>query len=134
MELVNAIYIAMDNNEIPQKTIQEAINTVILLLSPFVPHISEELWQKIGKTKNILKESWPSYEGKMQWIINEVCVIPVQINGKLRSKVNVRFGTDQETLKEKVLADEKIKKYIGTSKPKFIIIPNKLVNVVISKK
>ena len=123
MELVNEIY--------ARSASSEAVKTVVILLSPFVPHIAEELWEKLGNKTSIFNENWPSYDERL--IIEDLLTIPVQINGKLRSKINVTRDASEEALKTKILADDKIKKYIGDMNPKFIIIPNKLVNIVIPK-
>ena len=123
MELVNEIYARSAPNE--------AVKTVVLLLSPFVPHIAEELWEKLGGKGSVLKANWPSYDEKL--LEESVLTIPIQINGKFRSKIEAPPGISEEELKNKVLADEKIKKYIGGATPKFIIIPNKLVNIVLPK-
>ena len=124
MELVNEIYSCNEDTK-------EAIKTVVVLLSPFVPHIAEELWEKLGNRSSVLKEKWPSYDETL--LVQDVVTIPVQINGRLRSKVSVPAGIAENALKEKILEDDKIKKYIGNAVPKYIIIPNKLVNIVIPK-
>jgi leucyl-tRNA synthetase len=124
MELVNEIY--------SKSAIKEAIEAVVLLLSPFVPHIAEELWEKLGNKSSVLTEKWPSYE--KEFLSEDVITIPVQVNGRLRSKVEVPSGISEDELKEKALADEKIKKHIGNLTPKLIVIPNRLVNIVLPKK
>ena len=132
MELVNEIYAGIDTEkEASGGVLKEAVKTVVVLLSPFVPHIAEELWEKLGEKPGILREPWPSYDKGL--IAEEVLTIPVQINGKLRSKVDVPPGIGDAALKEKVLADEKVKKYLGGVTPKLIIIPNRLVNIIIPK-
>jgi len=131
MQLVNEIYLSFDKKEARGAVLKEAIRAVIILLSPFVPHIAEELWEKSGGKKSILKESWPAYDERL--IKEDVITIPVQINGKLRSKIEVPAGTAENELKEKVLADEKIKKHLTVPNPKFIIIPGRLVNIVLPK-
>ena len=133
MELVNEIYASIDKKEVTGEVLKEAIKKVIVLLSPFVPHIAEELWQKSGEKQSILKEAWPSF--KKNLIQEEVLGIPVQINGKMRSKVSVPFGIKEDALKEKVLADEKTQNHLkGAKIARWIIIPNKLVNIVAPNK
>jgi len=134
MELVNEAYDLLgkerDNDSVKQEVLNEAIEAVIILLSPFVPHIAEELWRIIGKEKSIFKISWPSYDKSA--IVEEVVTMVVQVNGKLRSKVEVPFDIKEEELKSKVLSDPKIKE-LSTGKvlKNFIIVPKKLVNVVL---
>jgi len=124
MELVNEIYQNLDTN------ITEAVKGVILLVSPFVPHLAEEMWQRLGNKESILKAEWPKYEER--FLEEEAITIVVQVNGKLRSKIEVPVGINEEKLKELVLADEKLKLWIKDSPIKnFIIVPKKIANIVI---
>ena len=133
MELINEMYAIVDNKGANSTTLKEAVKTVILLLSPFVPHIAEELWQKIGKKGSILKEKWPSYDENL--IVEDVVDVPIQINGKLRSKISTPINSKEEVLKEKAVNDPKIKNYLKeVNIKKWIIIPNKLINIVVSNK
>ncbi len=133
MELVNEMYIAMEKKEVTHDVLRESIKIVVVLLSPFVPHIAEELWQRLGAPPGILKQNWPSFDENL--ILDETVTIPVQINGKLRSKVEVIPGIDEEGLKEKVLSDEKTQNYLkNLAVKRWIIIPNKLVNIVAANK
>ena len=132
MELVNEIYVASNKAQAGNEELKGAIKTVVILLSPFVPHIAEELWQKLGGKRSVLKESWPSFDKNL--IMEEVIALPIQINGKLRSKIEVPQGTEEAALKEKVLADEKTKSYLKDLKiSRWVIIPNKLVNIVTTR-
>jgi len=130
MELVNEIYASFEKDTISKKTKEKAIKTVILLLGPFVPHIAEELWQKLGGKESLLKEKWPEFDKSL--IVEDVVTIPVQINGKLRSKIEVPLGVNEEELKKKILSDKKIKGYLDKRTPKrWVVIPKKLVNIVL---
>jgi leucyl-tRNA synthetase len=143
MELINEIYCALrlapcalrenkgrTTHSAQRITINEAIKTVVLLLSPFVPHIAEEMWERLGNKHSVLKTSWPAFDPKL--IAEEIIAYVIQVNGKVRSKIQLPVDIDENKLKEAVLNDEKIKSWIA-KKPvkKFIIVPNKLVNVVI---
>jgi len=129
MELVNEIYLEIDKS-VASEDVKKAIETTVVLLSPFVPHIAEELWEKLGKKAGIFKTKWPEYDPK--FIKSESVTLPIQINGKLRSKIEVSIGIDENELKKKVLEDEKVKRWASEDKiKKFIIIPNKLVNIVV---
>ncbi|NQT89662.1 MAG: leucine--tRNA ligase, partial [Candidatus Omnitrophica bacterium] len=128
MELVNAAYNVVDKGA--SSVVREAAQTAVLLLSPFVPHITEELWEKLGKEPSIFNQQWPAYdEAKAQ---EQELIFPVQINGKLRAKVEAPLDISEEDLKEKVLSDEKVKGWIN-DKPirKFIVVPKKLINIVV---
>ncbi len=124
MELVNEIYQNLNTD------ISEAVKTVILLVSPFVPHLAEEMWQRLGNKESVLRAEWPKYEER--FLEEEVITMVIQINGKLRSKVEVPADISEERLKGFVLAEEKIKSWIKNQPIKnFIIVPKKLVNIVI---
>ncbi|MCX5686542.1 MAG: class I tRNA ligase family protein, partial [Candidatus Omnitrophica bacterium] len=132
MELVNETYdfIAKSADEGGADTIREAIESVVILLSPFVPHISEEMWRMLGKGNCIFKSSWPKYDKDA--IALKIITIPIQINGKLRSKVEVPFDVKDEELRKAALSDEKILKWIRDKTVKdLVIVPKKLVNIVV---
>ncbi|MDP3730868.1 MAG: class I tRNA ligase family protein, partial [Candidatus Omnitrophota bacterium] len=128
MELVNTTYDVLGSRG-EEKVLNEAVEAVIILLSPFVPHIAEELWHILGKSSSIFKTKWPEYDRLA--IIADVVTMVVQVNGKLRSKVEVPPDIKEESLKEKVFADPKIKELTsGKTVKNFIIVPKKLVNIV----
>ncbi len=110
------------------KSVQE---TFVLLLSPFAPHLAEELWQALGHKDTLAYEPWPKYNPALTKA--DTIEVPVQVNGKLRSKVTVPADTDEATLKSTALADEKIRALIeGKEIRKVIVVPGKLVNIVIA--
>ncbi|MFH1640435.1 MAG: class I tRNA ligase family protein, partial [Candidatus Omnitrophota bacterium] len=124
MELVNEIYQHLETD------IGEAVKTVVLLISPFAPHLAEEMWVLLGNKEGILRSQWPKYEAGL--LQEETVTVVIQINGKLRSKVEVPADISEEKLKETVLADEKTKTWLqGKPARKFIIVPKKLVNIVV---
>ena len=133
MELINQIYdviaVASDDKHITA-VLREAIESTIILLSPFVPHIAEEMWQGLGKTNSIFKCSWPSYDKTV--VVEAIISIAIQVNGKLRSKIEVPFNIEEPELKNAVLSDPKVKNWVGEKAVRdFIIVPKKLVNVVV---
>jgi leucyl-tRNA synthetase len=107
-----------------------SMDNMVLLLSPIVPHFAEELWQALGNTSNLLEMDWPTASDSA--LEKEELLIVVQVNGKLRSRFSVSAETDDETIKETALADERIQKFIN-DKPikKVILVKNKLVNIVV---
>ncbi len=112
-----------------RQTIEEAIETMVLLLSPFAPHICEELWENLGNKPSIGQKDWPTYDPKA--IIEEEILIIIQVDGKLRSRIKVPIDLSDDEVKEKALADGRIKKFISGKKIKrVIVIPKKLVNIV----
>lgn len=109
---------------------REAMEKIVLLLSPFAPHAAEELWEVLGKKKTLAYEPWPGYD---EAYIRESSVeVPVQILGKLRSKVTVPAGSDEATLEAAARADEKIIPLLeGKTIVKTIIVPGRLINFVV---
>ena len=129
MELVNETYNEIAKNGI-NPTVKQAVEKVVILLSPFVPHIAEELWGMLGHKPSVFKLTWPTYDSNL--IKETKLTIPVQINGRLRSKVEVEAGISEEELKKLILQDPKVQKWVGQNPiKKFIIIPNRLANLII---
>jgi len=128
MELVNLTYEKLES--VDAGIIRKATETAVLLLAPFIPHVGEELWEKLGQKPSIFQQSWPVFdEAKIK---EDSLSLPVKINGKLRSKIEVAANISEDELKEKVLSDEKIITWMeGKEVRKFIVIPNKLVNIVV---
>jgi leucyl-tRNA synthetase len=129
MELVNETYGVIGQDGKTDASAAEAIKTTVILLAPFVPHICEEMWEKMGNKPTIFKVKWPEYDPAL--IKTDTVTMPVQINGKMRSRVEVESGIGDEDLKKILLADEKVAKWIeGKPVKKFIIIPNRLTNII----
>ncbi len=113
-----------------QTLVKKDAEIFLRLLAPLAPHLSEELWEKIGHPKSIFTEKWPEYN--KQLIKEESWQLIIQINGKVRDKVEVKRGISENEVKKIALSQEKIKKWLTGEKPKKIIyIPNRLVNLVI---
>jgi leucyl-tRNA synthetase len=110
---------------------RSTLEALVLLLSPFAPHLAEELWSALGHATSLAYQSWPSYDEALTRA--DEIEIPVQVNGKLRSKVVVPADIDEAGLKAAALADERIKSLIeGKQIRKVIVVPGKLVNLVVS--
>ena len=130
MELVNDLNVFQIEDEIDQKVAKEAITSVLLLLSPIVPHICNRLWLDLGFDQPIIDEVWPKHNPHL--MMADTLEIIVQVNGKLRSKITVDGSIENAELEQLVLMDEKIKKYTDDQTiKKIIIVPKKLVNIVI---
>jgi leucyl-tRNA synthetase len=132
MELVNHIYQTKDDIEATpqaQSVWRETIESLILLLAPFVPHVTEELWEGLGKKESVIKAPWPEYD--QQAIAEEEIVIVVQVNGKLRDRLLVPVSSEAEAIKEMALTSPKVRRHIdGKEVKKTIFVPEKLVNIV----
>lgn len=101
----------------------------VLLLSPFAPHIAEELWKLMGHAESLAYEPWPQFEESLT--VDAANEVPIQINGKTKSKIMVPTGTSKDDLEKLALADEKIVAALdGLTVRKVIVIPDKLVNIV----
>lgn len=102
----------------------------VILLSPFAPHLAEELWQKLGHTETITYEPWPSYDPS---ILEETTIeVVLQVNGKIRGKIVVKKDTPEEELENLCLADENVRRHVDSKQiVKRIIVKNKLVNLVV---
>ncbi|RUT04026.1 leucine--tRNA ligase [Dulcicalothrix desertica PCC 7102] len=123
MEFVN---VATNAKTLPINTIKNFLK----LLAPFAPHISEELWMRLGESSLIADASWPGYNESL--CVDEVVNIAIQINGKVRSLLRVNAETKKEELEILTLNDEKIKKLInGKTITKVIVVPGKIVNLVV---
>jgi leucyl-tRNA synthetase len=134
MELVNALYVAEEKavrgEDVPLELFGEAQRSLVLLLAPFAPYLAHELWEMLGEKSNLLRAPWPKYDPALAK--EDQIEIPVQINGKLRSRIVVSADASEEFIRESALADEKIKTLVaGKQIVKIIVVPSKLVNIVV---
>ena len=134
MELVNVLYGAEDaiaKNEVPASFLTDVQRNLVLLLAPFAPYLAHELWEMLGEKGNLLKAPWPKYDAALAK--EEEIEIPVQINGRLRSRVVVSADVTEETVVERALSDEKVQAAIaGKQIVKKIYVPGKLLNMVVN--
>jgi leucyl-tRNA synthetase len=134
MELVNdvnkLINSVKDPGEACWSVVREALESTIVLLSPVVPHITEELWHTLGHEESLLTVPWPSVREEALEVDSRLIVL--QVNGKVRARVDVPVSLNEEGLKNMALENERIKQFIG-DKPvkKIILVKNRLVNVVV---
>jgi len=113
-----------------EKISENTWNKFLLLLSPFAPHIAEELWEQLGNKKSIFLEKWPDFDKKL--IQEKICQLVIQINGKVRDVMEVETGISKEEAEKLALSRDKIKKWLENGNPKKVIyIPKKLINLVI---
>jgi len=131
MELINVLSRAEDTSDNGKTIMQEGQNTVVLLLSPIVPHITQAIWEGLGHTDLIMDAKWP--EADADALQRDELELIVQVNGKLRGKINVPVEYDEERIKSEALANENVSRFIGDKTiKKTIVVPGRLVNIVIS--
>jgi leucyl-tRNA synthetase len=134
MELVNSLYQMEEKKKTPglqtAGVMREAVESVVVLLSPFVPHICEDLWEYLGHEQSVAKEPWPKFDEEA--IRDEEVLMVIQVNGKLRSRVTVGVHASEAEIKEAVLANERVQEILqGQRVKKFVWVPKKLVNLVV---
>jgi len=127
MELTNVFY-EFKGSDLGSLKLE--VGCLLKMLSPFAPHMSEELWHQMGQQESICSQPWPVYDPELAK--ESELTIPVQVNGKLRDTILVSADATESEIKEKALASEKVKSYLaGKELVKSIFIPNKLLNLVI---
>ncbi len=126
---ISAMMIFLNTALKKEKITRDSAAIFIKLLSPFAPHLGEELWQLTGHDGTIAYEPWPVAEER--YLTEDVFECPVSVNGKMRFKIELPVNLPQEEVKKIVLADERAQKWIGTATPKVIVVPNRIVNIVV---
>lgn len=132
MELVNMMYsIDFKGDDGARDSVMRfAVETVLLLLSPFVPHFTEEIWEQLGGTTSVFDEPWPVHDEKAL-VADEILII-IQVNGKLRGKFNIGADADDKEIEKQALEDTLVKKFIdGKPIKKVLVIKKKIVNIVV---
>jgi leucyl-tRNA synthetase len=129
MELVNAIY-AFDQGSEQPAVLREALETVVRLLNPFVPHISEELWQALGHQQSVEAAGWPVWNEAA--LASETLELVVQVNGKVRGKIAVAVTAEREELEQTALQEQNVQRFIADKQVrKIIVVPQRLINIVV---
>ena len=133
MELVNSLHTLTAEDAAERAgnaIIREAVETILLLMAPMVPHFCEELWELTGHNQPLHLTPWPSFDAEAAK--EDELTIVVQVNGKVRGRLTVAPGIDEEELKKLAHSDEKVVKFIeGKEIRKTIVIKNKLINIVV---
>ena len=128
MELVNGISGWPEKSRHPA-VLREALETVVRLLGPFVPHIAEELWQELGHAGGLEARGWPACDETA--LAASSALIVVQVNGKVRGKVTVPADADEQAVRAAALTDQKVARFLeGLTVRKVVVVPGRLVSVV----
>jgi leucyl-tRNA synthetase len=130
MELTNAIGHFDEVTPQGRAVRQEALEIAVLVLSPIIPHVCHVLWQALRHENAVVDERWPAVDDKA--LVQDTVEIVVQVNGKLRSRIQVPASAAEGTVRDAALADEQVGKFVG-DKPvrKVIVVPGKLINIVV---
>ena len=109
---------------------KEILEKLLIILTPYAPHISEELWHELGNESSILDAAYPFFEEK--YLIESTKLYPVAINGKTRAELNISLDASQQQVEEIILADDTVKKWLNGNSPKKVIyVRNKMINIVV---
>jgi leucyl-tRNA synthetase len=130
MEFTNALmkYMNMENKN--AKFLKEVIDDYVRLLAPFAPHFTEEQWEKSGNAYSVINEPWPAYDPKA--LVKDEVEIAIQVNGKIRSKVNVSSSMTDKEIETLALEDQETASFLeGKTVVKVIVIKGRLVNIVV---
>lgn len=129
MELVNETTDYLNNQEPKKALAREGLETIVILLAPFSPHLGEELWEKLGYDSSVHELYWPAFDSSSLAV--EEVELPVQINGKVRERLIVPSDWEEDKIKEACFEKDKVRRYIeGKELKKVIVVPNKIVNIV----
>ncbi|MGZ5575963.1 MAG: class I tRNA ligase family protein, partial [Methylobacter sp.] len=130
MELINTLSKFVDDSDNGKAIRQEALEAIVLMLSPIVPHICHQLWLDLGHQEAVVSASWPEVDAAA--LEQDTLELVLQVNGKLRSKMLVSVSASKEEIEAMALSDEHIKRFIEDQPiKKVIVVPKKLVNIVV---
>jgi leucyl-tRNA synthetase len=131
MELVNDLAAQEPlDKDISPESLKSVLEDLVRMLSPMVPHVAEELWEMLGHSDGVYRQSWPPYSEELAR--EEQIEIPVQLNGRVRARITVEVGLSEEELKERALSDARVAPLVaGKQVLKVVVVPDKLVNIVI---
>ena len=130
MELLNFMYKAKENGACGTTEWDETVDYYLRMMAPVTPHVAEELWSLLGKPYSIHTQSWPKYDEEAA--TEDTMTLIIQVNGKLRDRIEIPVGISDEEINELALQSEAIKKHIsGKEIRKIIIVPGRLVNIVV---
>jgi leucyl-tRNA synthetase len=127
---MNALGRADDRSAQGRAVLQEALELVVLMLSPVVPHACHALWRELGRAGAVVDQRWPEPDPRA--LERAVVEVVVQVNGKLRGRVTVPVGADEAAVREAALADANVQRFMeGRPLRKFVYVPGKLANLVV---
>jgi leucyl-tRNA synthetase len=133
MELVNALHAfesaSADGAAERAALLREAVETILLLLGPFAPHVTEELWHQLGHDTSLFKQAWPVAEAGA--LVRKEVTVVLQVDGKVRSRLTLEIDAAESDVQRLALADDKVQPWLqGRAVDRVVVVPNRLVNVV----
>jgi leucyl-tRNA synthetase len=132
MELVNEIYrLEPEVKSGPGRAVlREALETLVVLLNPFTPHVCEELWARLGHAESLVRQAWPAFDAAAAR--EDAVELAVQVNGKVRGRVVVPREAGEEQIRAKALAEPRVAEHVeGKQMVKFVVGPGRLVSMVV---
>jgi leucyl-tRNA synthetase len=131
MELINAVYRHPTQTEQSRAVIKEALEVAVMTLSPVIPHVTHVLWSAFGHSDALINAAWPKVDSEA--LQRDSLTLMIQVNGKLRSQVEVASHESEDSIKAKALADATTQRFIGTATvKKVIVVKGKIINVVVA--
>ncbi|MEO8052132.1 MAG: class I tRNA ligase family protein, partial [Acidobacteriota bacterium] len=128
MELLNTLN--DEDANLSRGALDQILPALVLLIGPFAPYLAEELWERLGETGPVFRQTWPKFDPALAK--EDAADVVLQVNGKVRGRLSVPFGTAQAEIEKLALADPKAQQFIdGKQVVKIIVVPDKLVNVVV---
>jgi leucyl-tRNA synthetase len=132
MELVNEVYRleAEVSTGAGRHALREALDTVVLLLNPFTPHVCEEMWARLGHVGGLVRAAWPALDAEAAR--EDSVELAVQVNGKVRGHVVVPREAPEDEVRAKALAEPRVAEHVqGKQMVRFVVVPGRLVSVVV---
>ena len=133
MELLNTTtkFLETNSSESDKAVVQESLETIILMLAPIVPHFCHVLWNHLGHEGAVMDANWPNVDESA--LVQDSVLIVLQVNGKLRDRIEVSKNLSKDDLEKKALENDAVKRFSdGKTLRKVIVVPGRLVNVVVS--
>ena len=130
MELTTALARARDAGGIETATWERSVETLILLIAPLAPHVTEELWERRGKPYSVHQQAWPEFDESL--VVEETVEIVVQVNGRVRDRLTLAADASEDEARERALASDRVRGWVEGKEPRRVIyVPGKLLNIVV---
>jgi len=130
MGLRNELRAALREQRIDAARWLESTRSLVLMMAPIAPHVAEELWSRLGQPYSVHQQAWPELDPTL--LVGDQITLAVQVNGKRRDEIQVPADADEATIREAALASSNVRRHLGDSEPrKLIVVPGRLVNLIV---